>query len=101
MKIETQKTGDCMTARLGDRMTFSDHGPFRAFLESVSKSGAQRCLIDLSDLKSVDSAGLGMFVIAQEEARKNGWSLKLKGPQGHVKQLLELARFDKLIAIEA
>lgn len=99
MRIETHQSGAVFNAKLADRMTFADHGPFRSLLEAVTKSGAQHCHIDISDLGSIDSAGLGMFVVAQQEAQRSGWSLVLKGARGHVKQLLELARFDRLITL--
>jgi len=42
-----------------------------------------------------------MFMIALDEARNSHWTLTIKSPQGHVKSLLVLGRFDKLLNIEA
>lgn len=100
MRFETTMDNGIMNVRLSDRMTFLDHGTFRALLSDIEKSGARTCVIDLSDLISVDSAGLGMFIIARDAAQKQGWSLLIRKPQGHVKALLELGRFDKLLTIE-
>jgi len=101
MQIKTNITGGQFEARLSDRMTFSDHGAFRTLLNDIAKAGTKSCVIDLSGLASIDSAGLGMFVVARDQANKNGWSLKIRCPPGQVRTLFELAKFDKLIMIEA
>lgn len=100
MQVETATDGSTMSVRLSDRLTFSDHAAFRDILKKVEKSGARTCVFDVSALASIDSAGLGMFMIAREAAQKQGWTLILRRPQGHVKALLELGRFDKLLTIE-
>lgn len=99
MRIESRKDDTTYRVKLQERMTFSDHGPFRDLLSDIGKAKTQTAVFDLSELVSIDSAGLGMLMIALEESRKNGWSLSLKAPQGHVRKLLELACFDKLIPI--
>lgn len=101
MRCETQVNGGVFQAAISDRLAFSDHAAFRALLDQVNKSGVQKCVLDLSQLAAVDSAGLGMFMIALQDAKKFGWSLLLRSPQGKVKSLMELAKFDKLLTIES
>lgn len=100
MRIETTIRGSVLEARLSDNMSFADHSAFRALLSEISKTGARSCIFDLSGLNSIDSAGLGMFMIAREEAQKSGWTITLRSPKGHVKSLMELGKFDKLLTIE-
>jgi anti-anti-sigma factor len=100
MHVETRIDDATFNVRMSDRMTFSDHIAFRELLQKVEQSGARSCVLDLSGLISIDSAGLGMLVIAKETAAKQGWSLIVRGPQGHVKALLELGRFERMLTIE-
>ncbi len=100
MRIETRMNGTTFEAKLGDRMVFSDSGAFRSLLQQVEGAKANACVLDLSGLASIDSAGLGMFMIALDAAKKGGWSLRLRSPRGQVKSLLELGKFDQLLAIE-
>jgi HptB-dependent secretion and biofilm anti anti-sigma factor len=100
MQFNGQHSGDVFTAAIVDRMTFADHANFRTLLDQVNKAKVQKCVFDLSRLAAVDSAGLGMFMIALNEGKKNGWSLTIKAPQGQVFKLMELAKFDKLLTIE-
>jgi HptB-dependent secretion and biofilm anti anti-sigma factor len=99
MRIESRKEDSGYRVKLQERMSFSDHSVFRDLLIEISKAKAQNAVFDLSELVSIDSAGLGMLMIALEESRKGGWALSLRSPQGHVRKLLELACFDKLIPI--
>lgn len=99
MRIESRKDEAGFRVRLQDRMTFSDHGQFRDLLTEITKAKPGNAVFDMSELVSIDSAGLGMLMIALEESRKGGWTLSLRAPQGHVRKLLELACFDKLIPI--
>lgn len=99
MRIESRKEDQNFRVKLQERMTFSDHSQFRDLLTEISRAKAHSAIFDMSDLVSIDSAGLGMLMIALEESRKGGWALSLRAPQGHVRKLLELACFDKLIPI--
>ena len=100
MDIQSHMQDEEFLARLSGRMMFSDNPAFRVLLDEARSSGAKRYVFDLSELASVDSAGLGMFLIAAEQAKKSGLPLTLCRPSGQVKQLLALARFDKLVAIQ-
>ena len=101
MRVETTVTADVFEAKLIDQMLFSDHRTFRALLTEISQSGVKKCIFNLARLTSIDSSGLGMFMVALDEARKGRWTLTIKSPQGPVKSLLVLGRFDKLLNIEA
>lgn len=99
MRIETSKQDTTIRIKLQDRMSFGDHGLFREVLTTIRHAAPKACVLDLSGLVSVDSAGLGMLMIAHEASKKEGWSLSIQGPQPQVLQLLELTCFDKILTI--
>jgi HptB-dependent secretion and biofilm anti anti-sigma factor len=99
MRVETRKDDSDLRIKLQDRMSFSDHGRFRELLTTIDQAAPSRCIFDMSELVSIDSAGLGMLMIAHEHAQKNGWALSLHAPQGHVRQLLQLSCFDRIMTI--
>ncbi len=84
---------------LGGRLTFSDHTAFRKMLDEITQLGTRKCVFNLEKLVSIDSSGLGMFVVAHEQGKQNGWDLAIEGASGHVKSLLELGKFDKILDI--
>ncbi len=101
MQFDTRHHGDKFEAGLSERLTSADHGSFRQLLSMMEKSGSKTFVLDLARLDWIDSAGLGMLILAKEAASRAGSEFKLRGPGGHVKQLLELGRFDRLFEIEA
>ncbi|WP_237152692.1 STAS domain-containing protein [Oryzibacter oryziterrae] len=100
MRLSTEHTGSTFTAHLAERLSFADHPAFRTLIEDIARAKPSSCVFELSELQSIDSAGLGMFLIALDGAKKGGWSLTLRNAQGHVKSLLQLGRFDKLLQLE-
>lgn len=99
MRFEVTSHADNLEIRLKERMSFGDHARFREILSTIHKAAPKRCVFDMSELVSVDSAALGMLMIAHDQASKEGWSLALRAPQQQVKRILELACFDKILAI--
>jgi len=100
MKHDFKVDNSQVVVRLSEALTFSDHGAFRDVLKNVIASNAKTCVFDLSMLDSVDSAGLGMFMIASEELGKQNWKMVLRSPRGQVKQLLDLAKIKDVVTVE-
>ena len=100
MQVTSSVNSSTFEAHLSDRLSFADNGAFRKLIDEMLNSKARHWVFDLSGLTSVDSAGLGMFIIAMETAKKAGLSLVLRSPTGHVKNLIELSKMDKLISVE-
>ncbi len=100
MKHEVNVADNEVVVRLSEALTFSDHGEFRDVLKNVISNGGKKCVFELSQLASVDSAGLGMFMIANEELQKNSWDFALRSPRGQVKQLLDLAKIGDVVVVE-
>ena len=85
---------------MSERLTFEDHDNFRDILKNIKDATQSHCAMDLSQLKAVDSAGLGMLMIAFETAEKNNLDFSLVSPNGQVKRLLEISEFDKVMTIK-
>ena len=100
MQARTTVTDDIFEVHLSERLSFSDNAAFRKLLQDMQASKARQWILNLSGLLAVDSAGLGMFIIALETAKNAGLRLTLKSPSGYVKNLIELSKMDKLIPVE-
>lgn len=78
-------------------ITFSENVSFRQLLKDIAEIEIERCVFDLSNVDMVDSAGLGMFLIAREQAETSGWRLSVSGAQGHVASMLKLTKLSDLL----
>lgn len=101
MQYEVNARGDETTLFLRHHLAFADR---RAFLEAIPEflpEGTRRLVVDLRDLRFLDSAGLGMFLSLKEAAERLGAKMIIREPVGGVKTLLKLAQFENLFSIES
>lgn len=100
MKVETCKYNGKFEAAFSGRLTSVDLGDFRELLARIKESKCNLVLIDLKDLNWIDSAGLGMLLLARDTAAKSNQEIVLRAPKGDVKSLLQLGRFETLFNIQ-
>lgn len=103
MDYVLEPTGSALEVRLSGKLTLRDHDSFRDLMADISDlTGFEgdRIVFDMADLEFVDSAGLGMFLVAQDMARSRSLQVVLRSPQAPVRRLLEVACFHTLFTIE-
>lgn len=87
--------------RIEGRFDFSAHHDFRdAIKAAMANASATDIEIDLSAANYIDSAALGMLLLSLENAKAAGKQLALARPVGAVKQVLDIANFQRLFAIK-
>ena len=91
--------GTCDVSFSG-KFTFNDHPGFRTVLGMIEDSAAERFVFHLARVEFVDSAALGMLLLALEASEKHNKPLVLRGAQGQVKKMFEMANFHTLFRIE-
>lgn len=84
---------------LKGRLTFADYSNFREMTEVFSEHKIKKCSFNLSGLDFIDSAGLGMLLIARDKLLPSNGAVELIGAQGQVKKMLELGHFASLFRI--
>jgi anti-anti-sigma factor len=85
---------------LRGRLTFNDHAQLRALIGKMVQNQPSRQVLDLAALEFVDSAGIGMLLIAREEMVNVNKELILRSATGQVKRVLTVAQIGKIITIE-
>lgn len=80
--------------------TFRDHDTFFEIISMIKNQNIEKIVFNLTDCDFIDSAALGMFVIAHDEASSKSIKLSIKGVQGKVKEVMFAARFDSLYTFE-
>ena len=87
-------------ARLKGRLIFTEHSTMRTLIKELSQSSAKRQVLVLEDLEFIDSAGIGMLLIAKEELTKGGKEFILRRANGQVQRVLKVAQLGRLITLE-
>jgi len=88
------------TARLNGSLTFNDYEKVRTLSREVGKHKVTSAVLHIDGLDFVDSSGLGMLLIVQEELQKQGKGLVLKGARGQVQRVLAVADLGRVLTIE-
>ena len=100
MEFQERTTAEEVDVQISGRWEFTDHDRLRDLVDLLGRPGVRRLVLDLSGLQFIDSAGLGMLLILQDEAETRNVGFVVRQPQGDVKNTIELARIGEIITIE-
>jgi len=87
------------TIYLHGRFVFASHRDFNDAVNGALQKSEPSIVVDLSDVSYIDSAALGMLLLARHRAEQLGKTISVQGAGGTVLQVLQIANFDKLFAI--
>ncbi|TCJ17153.1 anti-sigma factor antagonist [Parasulfuritortus cantonensis] len=101
MQISEKIDGNTARLSLEGRFDFHSHRDFRASYDALlGRADIRDILIDFARVDYLDSSALGMLLLLREKAEAGGKKVRLTKLTGSVKQVLEIANFGKLFAIE-
>ncbi len=100
MQYVTSLEGRVLTLRLSGRLTYNDHALARAMMQDMVTSDAHEVVVDVTELTFIDSPGVGMLLIVQEELRRVDKAVRLVGAQGTVKRVFRAIRMDTIFAAD-
>jgi anti-anti-sigma factor len=98
MNFTNTTNGSTCNIAIDGKFTFSDNGSFREII-GLFDGKQNTFILDFSAVEFVDSAALGMLLLAREEADKRGITLEIRKPQGQVKKMFNVSKFDTLFNI--
>lgn len=100
MKYAIDSTPEKIYITIEGRLTYTDYNTFNYITNAIGEYDNQQCVIDLAEVDFIDSAGLGMLLLARDKVSKNKGQIIIKSPQGQVNKMLELSKFDTIFLIE-
>ncbi|MHA6287661.1 STAS domain-containing protein [Maricaulis sp. CAU 1757] len=100
MQWTSKNLEDVLRIELSGMLTFDDHERFRGVLDAVRDTPCATIRMDLSGVSGIDSAGIGMLLLAQDRAGKSHRHLTLTGVRGAVREIVDLSQIDQIIDVE-
>lgn len=100
MNYKTINIKDGKEIVVSGSFTFRDHDTFFEIVSLIKSAQDKKIVFNMGECDFIDSAALGMFVIAHDEASSKGVALSIKGVKGKVKDVMYAARFDSLYKFE-
>lgn len=100
MNYKTKDITDGKEIFISGSFTFRDHDTFFEIISLIKSGHFKKVIFNMSGCDFIDSAALGMFVIAHDEAATKSIEVSVKDPQGKVREVMLAARFDTLYRFE-
>jgi anti-anti-sigma factor len=90
------------TIKMSKRFDYSASGQFNAAISTaLGEDGAdQKIQLDCIHLDYIDSAGIGLLVMAHKKAMSKGATIEIVHAKPSLKEILLLANLQKLISIK-
>jgi len=102
MGIITQVANDqsSVTISITGLFNANVHREFRnAYKDKVEAPTKTHFIVDLSNTDYMDSAALGMLLLLHEYAGGNAAKVSIKHPKQNIRDILEIAKFDRMFTI--
>jgi len=90
LDIEVRSQGEVKIIKLRGRLSLGEPcDRLRATIEDLLQSGDNRLVLDLEELATMDSSGIGVLARFLTSAKQQGGSLKLVNPSKFVVQWIK------------
>jgi serine/threonine-protein kinase RsbW len=99
LNIEVVGEGPELALRLDGELDMSSIGTLRGCLESID-GGCRRVVLDLSLLRFLDAAGIGLVLEMHRRFEADGRELELRGPRGEVQRVIEMSGLVAEVRVE-
>ena len=100
MHIKSDSSNGSATITLSGRFDFNVNKEFRTAYESfLGKNNVKTIELDFSGVEFIDSSALGMLLVLREKATETGQALKLANCRGTIRQVLDVAHFERFFNI--
>jgi anti-sigma B factor antagonist len=99
LSLETRNSGDVIIVHCQGRVVYRDEAQSLSRLVSDVLGQAEKLIIDLSGVETMDSAGIGELALLYTRARERQVNLKCAGANPLVRNLLDLTNLDRVIDV--
>ena len=98
LQISTRESGDVTILDLRGRATIGEDSELLSgHLNKLVASGVPKLLLNLADVKQLDSSGISAIVGTYVSLRRQAGTLKLLCPRGRVRAVLRVVRLLEII----
>jgi len=100
MEYQIEESQETVTVKLKGDMYLKAVARLREDLLQRIAAGKRFYAFDMSELRYIDSAGLGLLVTVQKRVAPKDGMVSIRGLQGVIKELFEQTRLDRVFFIE-
>ena len=96
--INSQTNDDgSVVLRLSGHFDFNAYTEFKPYqVKALDTPGVKRIIVDMTKLDYLDSAALGTLLLLREKAMVRNIEVALRGAQGVVREIIDIAHFERM-----
>ena len=83
---------------VGD-LTYANRELFKAAVEAVRQKGCRHLILNMAEVRFVDSSGLGLLALVAQNFKLAHGRVSMLKPQSYVREIMTLANIPKLIPV--
>jgi anti-sigma B factor antagonist len=99
LSLESRQEGKVMVIHCRGRVVYREEAAAVSRMVGEALRNSNQVVLDLEEVQSVDSAGLGELVVAHISAEEQGKTVKVVGANRSVGELLELTNLSSVFAV--
>ncbi len=99
MKIKERTSPQGIILDLEGDLTYANQGVFKAAVEKAKQAGCRHLIVNMEQVRFVDSAGLGLLVLVSQNFKRLQAHVSMLKPQSYVREIMSLANIPKMIPI--
>ena len=99
MQIQQDVSANRAVVSLSGVLTFDELEQMTPLMAEMKSGSLEPVCFDLSGLTSIDSAGIGMLLMANDRIATDQTRFAIRGAQGVVAKSLQLARISEVLTV--
>ncbi len=99
MHIRERPVPNGMVLDMSGDLTYANRERFKSAIEAVQQKGCRHVLLNMAEVRFVDSSGLGLLALVAQNFKLAQGKVSLLQPQSYVREILSLASIQKLMPI--
>jgi anti-sigma B factor antagonist len=88
------KPGTAVVKLEGNIMRGPESERIEGVLNGLLSQGCRYIIFDLTDVKRIDSTGIGRFIYSLNKVQQAGGKMRMAGAQGYVRECFRVTRLD-------
>ncbi len=80
-------------------LTYANREQFKTAVETIRQKGCRHLILNMADVRFVDSSGLGMLALVSQNFKLSQGKVSMLRPQSYVREIMSLANIQKLIPV--
>jgi anti-anti-sigma factor len=99
MQTKERPVANGVVLDLSGDLTYASREQFKAAVEAIRQKGCRHLILNMADVRFVDSSGLGLLALVSQNFKLSQGKVSMLKPQAYVREIMSLANLEKLIPV--